>query len=307
MAVTNVTLQSETTSDDRQFVFKYVRTFLVEHAASDTSRSILSDSQVPQMWSIHPNDGLAYVESRNLDRSIDTGKVVSLLTVNYTTDREAEQETEDPTLRPARITWSTQNERVPILFDKDDNPIVNDAGDLLIGVEEDRALWQITVAKNVVSVPSWVTSYQNAVNSDAVTIGGAVLDAGTLKMDAINISDQQTENGVAFYEISFQMLFRQDGWDQKLLNVGLREIVETTIYVTAEPTTIAELRPILTSAGEPVDEPVFLDSNGKAIRDETVDPDGNVKPLKTNLSSGEIVTKTYSTKDTKAFSVLPFT
>lgn len=307
MAVSNVHLQGETTSDDREFVFRYTRTFRIEHANTDGSRTILNDALVPQPWSVHPQDPLAFVDTRNLERSVEDARTSSILTVNYTTELEREEEPQNPLLRPARISWTTQNERVPILFDKDDEPIVNDAGDLLLGVEEDRALWQINVVKNVAAVPTWVTSYQNAVNSDTVIIGGASLEAGKLKMDAIQISEQQFENGTYFYEVTFQMLFRQDGWDQKLLNVGLREIVSTTIFLGVTPIPISELRPILTASGEQVDEPVFLDADGKAIRDETVDPDGNIKPLKTNLTSGEIITKTYSTKDTQAFNLLPLT
>lgn len=295
----------ETCGYDRNLVFKYTREYWCTHEPSDSSRAILASPAVPQPFETHPNDPFAYVENVSINRNVQDGNKRSTITVTYTTqlEREEEQSQEDPLARPARITWGTQNERVPIIFDKDDNPIINDAGDLLLGVEEDRALWVISVTKNVAAVPTWVTSYQNAVNSDAVVIGGALISDGLLKMDSISISELKNENGVFFYEISFQMLFRQDGWDQKLLNVGLREKVTVVDWVTE--TTTTEIRPILTASGEQVDEPVFLGSNGEAIRGNGFDPDTLIQPLKTDLSPSEIITKTYSTKQTQPFNLLP--
>jgi len=295
----------ETCGYDRDLVFRYQREYWATHEPTDSSRAILASANVPQPFESHPDDPLAYVENVSIRRDVKEGNKKSTIIVSYTTqlEREEEQSNEDPLSRPARITWGTQNERVPILFDKDDEPIVNDAGDLLLGVEEDRALWVISVTKNVAAVPTWVTTYQNAVNSDSVVIGGALISDGLLKMDSINISELKNENGVFFYEISFQMLYRQDGWDQKLLNVGLREKVTVVDWETE--TTTFELRPILTSAGEQVDEPVFLGSNGEAIRENNGDPETLNQPLKTDLTPSEIITKTYSTKQARAFNALP--
>lgn len=305
MAVTSVLLQKETAGDDRDKVVSYTREFKVTHLATDSSKTILASGLVPQVFDAHPDDPFSYVLSRSLSRSIGDGRLVSNLTVQYTSEIEREEEPEDPLARPARISWSTQNERVPVVFDKDDEPIVNDAGDLLLGVEEDRALWQINVSKNVAAVPTWVTSAQNAVNSTVVVIGGLSIDAGLLKLDSISISELQTENNVQFYEIQFKMLLKQGGWSQKLLNVGLREKVTVTDWETGG--TATELRPILTASGEQVDEPVFLDSEGKAIRDNSLNPDTLLQPLKTDLTANEIITKTYNTKPEIDFNILPLT
>ena len=181
---------------------------------------------------------------------------------------------------------------------------MNHAGDLLLGVEEDRALWRINVNKNVVSVPSWLLTYQNAVDSDTVVIGGLPIGQGLLKVDSVGIGELAIENEVSFYPLSFSLLLRQEGWDIKLLNTGLREIV--TIQDFENDTEYDELQPILDSNGDPVQEPVFLDSEGKAIRENQND-DTAIQPIKTNLTSGEIITLEFETKDELPFSALPLT
>lgn len=303
MAVTNVYLQEESGKYGRSLVFEYSSVYSVTHLSSDSTRDILTDASLPQPFEAHPNDFTAYVKDTSISRSIGEGRLKSTVNITYTTELDREEEPSDPLARPARISWGTQNERVPILIDTDGEAITNTAGDLLLGVEEDRALWVISVTKNVAGVPSFVTSYQNAVNSDAVVIGGASLAAGLLKMDSIEIGEQQEENGISFYSLGFKMLFRQDGWDQVLLNVGLREKVTIVDWVTE--TTTTELRPILTSAGEQVDEPVFLAANGEAIRENTGNPETTQNPLKTDLTVSEIITRTFSTKPSLPFSVLP--
>ena len=60
-----------------------------------------------------------------------------------------------------------------------------------------------------------------------------------------------------------------------------------------------------TASSEQVDEPVFLGSNGEAIRENNGDPETLNQPLKTDLTPSEIITKTYSTKQARAFNALP--
>ena len=59
MAVSNVYLQGETGSQDPEFQFNYVREYKVTHLASDATKTILTDPQLPQMWSVHPEDPVA--------------------------------------------------------------------------------------------------------------------------------------------------------------------------------------------------------------------------------------------------------
>ena len=83
---------------------------------------------------------------------------------------------ENPLLRPAKITWRTNQYRQAIDKDITGKAILNSAGDYFDPpVEVDVAYWTFTVKKNVADVPTYILDYENAVNNAAFTIRGLTI------------------------------------------------------------------------------------------------------------------------------------
>lgn len=135
------------------------------------------------------------------------------------------QEISNPLSRAAVVEWeSVQYEQVAEK-DRDGNGVLNSAGvafDPPATIPASR--WVIRVSKNVASVPDWVLSSNNRVNSAAVTVGGLEFDAETLMLQGIKIGNLQEENGVEFYVFSFELHYQEDGWALSLLDQGYEEL-----------------------------------------------------------------------------------
>ncbi len=149
------------------------------------------------------------------------------VTVQYSAELQEREEDENPLARPAKISWSAAMYQRATLFDADGKPIRNAAGDLFDPQEVEDERWVISVKKNVAAVPKWILSYRMVVNDGAVRIQGLTFAKETLRLQGLAISEEQIENNIPFYEVSFELHFREEGWRRPLINRGYNELVES--------------------------------------------------------------------------------
>lgn len=285
-------------SYNRQKERTYSRFFWVRVTPGTSDATILTHPSIPKPYDPHPEDARALVDNVNADR--ENGRLFSV-DVTYSTTIDRDEDPENPLNRPAKISFSTSTERVPITVDRDGAPLLNTAGDLLTGIEEDRVLWQITVQKNVAAVPRWLLTYQNATNQDPVRIRGITFPKETLLVSGIEIPEPSIENNTEFVPLTLRLLFRQETWVQLVLNFGLRE--RRRLFDTSTQEFYEDLVPIYVS-GVPTDEPLPLDENGRAYRETN---DVGLEVIKKDIDPAEIKRnmRRFSTKQKLPFSALP--
>jgi len=178
------------------------------------------------------------------------------VTAEYSSEREMN---EDPTQDAMQIRVYTEQFQKPAVFDKDGNKIVNSAGDPFdppLMMDDSRRV--ISLVRNVSSYPSWVLSYQDAVNSDTFTVRGITYAVGVGKVQSVSISDAQVRNGYPFYNLEVLIHLQKNGWILQPLDVGFRELdyAGTSLINILNP-----------GDNERPSAPVPLDGNGRALAD----------------------------------------
>ena len=258
----------------------HTRKFLV---TSDTLReseaAILKHKDIPSpLVDFHDQDGTA----------ICTEVKPSQRKTGYHWDVVAEysgeflKEDKNPLKRPAEISLRSEQTTQIARLDIDDRPITNTAGDYFADppVEIEGSRWVLSVTKNLAQYPRWLLDFQNAVNDGAIRIEGITWPKRTLMLKELEIPPPQTENKRKFFAVRFALHYRAEGWDVRILNRGVREIIwereEDEDGNAMENYVNKGIREILENDGSgQVSEPVFLDEYGQAyrhLRDRVDDP-----------------------------------
>jgi hypothetical protein len=172
---------------------------------------------------------------------------------------------EDPTQDAMQIRVYTEQFQKPAVFNKDDELIVNSAGDPYDPppmMDDSRRV--ISLVRNVPNCPSWILDYQDAVNSDAFTVRGVTYAVGTGKVQSVSLSDAQKRNGIDFYTLEVLIHLQRNGWILKTLDAGFREVDYSGDLINI-------LNP---GDGERVSAPVPLNGAGAALANPS--PTNNV-------------------------------
>jgi len=222
---------------------------LMTTVQTDRPYDVGSHPSLPVIGSAHPDDIYAYCFELSVDPTEPwAGWTV---TASYTTEREI---TENPLSEPAVIVWGSEQYQKPAVKDKNDNLIVNSAGDPFdppAMMDDSRV--SVTVTKNVSAAPAWVLEYHNTINSNSFTIDGVSVAARTAKMQAISISEWQSRGGVAFKVLSYTLSFQYQGWPLVLLDQGMRKISNSKRV----PIPNADSPVPLDGTGQPIVDPKF--------------------------------------------------
>jgi len=280
MAVTYVGELSEgrRATNDRG-VRTYTRVFrLTTSSQTDNAFTVGSNGSLPVIGNTFPSDGNAYCT--NLDVQCIRGWRIWDVTATYSTERVLNTV---PTSDPTYITWDTEQFQKPATQDKDGKGVVNSAGDPFIPAEQmDDSRRIVTVQKNLTAVPSWILSYQDAVNSDAFTVDGHSVAIGEAKMQRVSVGPPEIRNGTTFRQVTFVIALRRDGWAYKILDQGYNE---------KNPAAPTGRQPIYIKGHIP-SGPVLLDGTGKA---------------QTDPKTANAVFLTFNVYKQQAFSSLPLT
>jgi hypothetical protein len=273
---------------------RYSRVFRVKTDYSgDEATVILAHASSPRIGSPYPWDATAYCQ-RVIPRNESFSKRVWLVTAAYSNEREI---TADPLSEPAVIEWSSEQFQKIAVLDKNDEAIVNSAGDEWDPpAEMDDSRWTATIRKNVAAVPSWLFAYQDRINAAGFTLDGLAIPAEVAKMQAIRIGGQQERNGTDYRVLQITMHFRTrvttgtldiSGWTLRIMDAGFRQKVEVGTTGTYEMQNIKN-----DGDGQKITAPVALDGSGLVLSDPT---------------ATTIVFLPFEVYDTADFSALPLT
>lgn len=276
-----VTYVGESPTDSRAVNDLGVRSYTRGFWLTTTSRTegpfaVGSNASLPDIGSAHPEDSSAWCRRLSVERV--AGWRLWKVVAEYSSEFELNT---TPTSDPAIITWSTEQFQKPAEFDASGNAVVNSAGDKFDPpalMDDSRRI--VTVQKNMSAVPTWILTYQDAVNNDTFSVGGVSVAIGQAKMQSVNVSVRKTRNGTNFYEVSFTMHLQKAGWVLSIVDAGYRKKVGTG-------------REIITNTDKTLPmTPVALDGSGGVLADPT---------------AATIVYREFTVYETKAFSSLPLT
>ena len=266
------------TATNTRGVRTYQRVFkLSTSAIADDAYAVGSNASLPVIGSVHPSDAGAWCESLQVENSAPwRGWKV---TANYTSERELNT---NPTSDPAVISWGTEQFQKPVVWDLNGNAVLNSAGDFFDPPNMmDDSRRTVTIQKNLAAVPSWVLDYQDAVNSDAITISGISIAIGKAKMQSVSVAPRESRNGYTFYPTTFSICLQRDGWLLEPLDCGFRWADGADKYLVLNK-----------PENTPVTQPALLDGNGGVLL---------------NPSPANAVFLSYTIYKTRAFSSLPLT
>ena len=257
----------------------YTRVFrLTTSDQTDNAFTVGSNGSLPVIGNTFPSDGNAYCT--DLDVQCVRGWRIWDVTATYSTERAINTV---PTSDPTYITWDTEQFTKPATQDKDGKGIVNSAGDPFLPPEQmDDSRRVGTITKNLSVVPTWILSYQDAVNSDTFTIDGRSIAIGEAKMQRVSVGPVEIRNGTTFRAVTFVIALRREGWAYKILDQGYNE---------KDAADATKRKPILVRGQLPT-SPVLLDGTGKQLA---------------NPATANAVYLTYNVYKTQAFSSLPLT
>jgi hypothetical protein len=260
MGVVSVTLipdssQSESELSQRGSMVRYTRSWrVVTDSGLTNEATVLAACARVGAW--HPSDFRATLKKMVVRRE-NKSKFHWIATATYTTEWWGQSGQENPLAEPAKISWKTAKVQRPIHFDKDGKAILNTAGDFFVPpLMVEISFWVISIKKNLEGVPTWFDGYRDAVNSDTFRIQGKSFEAGTCKIDAIEISEVQERNDVQYVVLSLQIQ-TSDTFTIYLLNQGYNEL--NGDYK----------QPIYLADGTRPQHPQLLDAQGAAILEPT--------------------------------------
>lgn len=277
-----VTLLGEDTEARYAQNTKGVRTYrrafkLQSNDKTDGPYEVGSTSGLPLIGDVHHEDASAWCVSLTVENFAPyKGWRV---TAEYSSEHEIDN---TPTDDPALITWDSEQFQRPAIFDSSGNAIVNSAGDPFdppLMMDDSRRV--VTIIKNLSAVPSWILTYQDAVNNASFTLDGLTIGAGLAKIQRVAVSERQIRNGTTFRQVTLVMHLEKNGWLLEPLDAGFRENVSGSLQNIRNP-----------GDDELPAAPVPLNGAGMALDNPSV----------TNN-----VFLSFTVYETKDFSVLPLT
>lgn len=208
------------TATNDKGIRRYSRQFLLETTArTDGPYAVGSNASLPRIGTVHNEDSTAYC----VNLSVSNAKPWKwwIVTADYSSEREI---TENPLSEPAAITWTSEQFQKRAVIDRDGNGIVNSAGDPFdppLMMDDSRRV--VTISKNLAVVPSWILTYQDAVNSSSFTVDGITIGAGYAKVQSVTVGEKQKRNGTAFRVVTLVIHLQKTGWALTHEDVGFRE------------------------------------------------------------------------------------
>lgn len=202
----------------------YTRTFQVlTDSKFDSQAVVLAAVQQEglQVGSGFPDDPGSWC--RDITAEPKAGATAWVVTANYSS--AGSEISSNPLQDAAKITWTTEQFQIPAIIDKDGNGIINSAGDPFDPPNmRDFSRRIAVVVKNLSSPPSWLLSYQDAVNSDTFQIDGVSITADKAKCQRVDISDIRERSGIQYREVTTEIHFSLDGWKLRPLDQGFRTL-----------------------------------------------------------------------------------
>lgn len=258
---------------------RYTRGFwLSSNSRSDGPYAVGSNGSLPLIGSAHNEDSSAWCRRLTVKRA--GGWRLWKVVAEYSSEFEMST---TATSDPAIITWSTEQFQKVAEFDTSGDAIVNSAGDYFdppAMIDDSRRI--VTVQKNLAAVPSWLLTYQDAVNNDTFSVGGVSIAIGQAKMQAVSITQELIRGATTFFQVTFTMHIQKNGWKLSILDAGFRR-----------KDGLGKMYKITSDGDETTPgQPVLLDGSGDVLD---------------NPTPSTAVFREFTVYETKAFSSLPLT
>lgn len=183
----------------------------------------------------------------------------------YTTNEK--QTDENPLLDVPIVRPTASMSSIAIHRDRDNNAILNAAGDPIVE-SKDVNILGFAIEANVAAVPPWVLGYRDTVNDSPIVVGGLPIDTDMARIIFPSdwISEPKSRNEISYYVFKYQLaLDERDRHFGYPLNAGFREIA-----LVDEDGVLTEKRvAILEDDGSEPSQPVPLDEEGRKLVDPT--------------------------------------
>ncbi len=138
-----------------------------------------------------------YIDSTTADRSWTHRQVAIPVEKAYVSDDDG-------------ATWSSS-----------EKPVQNTLGDLFIpGLTTTRYMSVCKYVRNELVVPSGVLTLPGRVNSDTCTLDGKTVTPRQALIVACNVSVVKRFETYSFRTVDYEIIVKDDGWDDSLLNKG---------------------------------------------------------------------------------------
>lgn len=237
-----------------------VRTYTEVHrlttdSKTDSAYTIGSNPNLPLIGQSHSDDPLAWCNQ--LDVQCTDGYAGWTVTATYSSEFELN---DNPLNEPARVRFDGEKYQVVADQDQDGAAILNSAGDYFYdpAVMRDKTGLTISISKNLYTVPSYVLSLPDAVNSSTFTIRGVSFSARQAKVDRVSISDTLERNGISFITLNIDIQCRAETWDIQPLQAGYTYLKDgVPVRATNEGDgSFCTVPVLLNSAGEKIENPL---------------------------------------------------
>jgi hypothetical protein len=193
--------------------------------------------------------------------------------VEYSTNASDANNDPNPLKRPAVIDISTRLEEVETFRDGKGRIRINTAGDIQVGTTL-KAIQDISIQKNVSTVPDWFHTLPGSVNNSPVEIDGITYDQRTLLLGASERPNRILENKVWYFPIRYDLTHDRDTHDTFEPSTGFHYLEQTpsedlikvnkSLGIPSDPIVYTKKR-ITIGPGDYPSEPQYLDKNGKHI------------------------------------------
>jgi hypothetical protein len=233
---------------------------------------IYANATIPKRGYLYSfgNDGSGYARCKTVALKClgGYGKEENGETAQYaweavcTFDSAFKEPPENPLEKETVYSWRQGLKEV--VFDRDaetEKPVTNSAKKKFDPpAMREAADWSLVATRNEPTFDaSYANGFSNRVNGD----GFLGAEIGQWKVQGVTADSQWDETIGEYWTISYTFAFREEGWNEDILDQGRDELVSATVK--------PHWRPILDAQGAPVAEPVLLDGAGKPLTPEEIE------------------------------------
>lgn len=288
--------------EDKRDRDNIVRDSIKLKTSSRVNWSTLRNMQpVPRWNQEHPKEPGFYLD---FIKPTHVSRLIWELEAEYTPVKGGQIDP-DPLARAADVTFTSSLIEQPTFFDYKKRPMTTTAGEFISGIVESVPLVEFSIKKNLAQDPAWLQTHLGAVNSDSVKLRGRVWAPKTLLFSAVSGGAFVTENRSTFSEYTLSISADPRTWTKEVWNRGTLQLEQVRKLVFVGQQLVSRLVwvqvPIKEGdPPEPVQDPVPLDDNGRAIGDYLTQ--NGTEPIRT----GKLIKLNFETQEPKSFNgVLP--
>lgn len=239
-------------------------------------------------------------------------------TIDYSSDLP---EQKDPTRRPATLRYGSNVVDMPYVLDAFKKLITTTAGEPIYGLTRPVRHRVLILRRAFSQLPQWVDEYEDAINSDRLQIDGMNYDRYTLKVNEIQIGDQEEEwisddTKVTFRWVEAHIEHNKNTWRREYPNAGFYELAPSR-GVDSDGNLLDDVSGRLTRLvrirddnQHPTDKPSFLNEFGRRPRIGEIIENGVLRKssskLKWPLDPEDILYVKRFTNPILPFRALPF-